>query len=94
MSENKYQKDAEFYNWEGSITVVIGLPLTVYCLWAYGIRRVANLREKGFHFPLFIMMLACGFFYSVSGILIIVMAGYIKEWTTLDASEIHTYYSV
>jgi hypothetical protein len=22
------------------------------------------------------------------------MAGYIKEWTTLDASEIHTYYSV
>ena len=52
--------------------LIFGVPLTLYCLIAYGVRRVANLREKGFHLGLFLMMFFCGISYSLCGILIFV----------------------
>jgi hypothetical protein len=47
------------------------VPLSVYCLYQYGICRVANITEKGFHLPMFLMILSCGILYILAGSLIL-----------------------
>lgn len=46
---------------------MFSVPLTVYCFYAYGIRRVANVKEKGFHLPMFFLILTCSFMFVVAG---------------------------
>jgi hypothetical protein len=71
MSEFTGEEVARFLRWEGSTQVLFGVPLTAYCLYEYGICRVTNLAEKGFHFPMFLMLFFCGLLYTMGGALLL-----------------------
>ena len=64
---------ASVFKWQGSTMIALSVPLTVYCLYEYGVRRVANLTEKGFHLPMFLMILSCSILYALAGSLLLVL---------------------
>ena len=47
------------------------MPLTLFCLIQYGYRKVVNLTEKGFHLPMFLMILTCGILDTIAGALLL-----------------------
>ena len=65
---------SDLFIWRGSITLALSIPLVVYSCFSYGVKRVANVREKSFHATMFYLMLLCGVFYAVGGCLQLVSA--------------------